>query len=870
MMHRLHHTESPKEFKLTVDRFLYAEYGEKLLGAIECPQVIFKTRLQNSIQEFIDEHIDATADRKLLDKYLDEHFYRFVSVAVYDDTEHVSEMKTTFKTTINYILKEWTSPMQDDNDTISNNTKQETLKTQLQNIGNGFEQCCLLDYTRNTEKIRTIYTQVYEVMIQCYEDDNLLNEVISFIHQIANTTLLKLFHKHIRARNLSLLSTWLAFLDHTFDAFRKFYHATMTPLIVHIQDNYASEFMKASNHPFRDCEKCLLKMYEAHRPLILDALQHKLQRYIQCTTDILLTPFDDAEVREVQEWFELKLWFDKCKEIRFVIDDSESINQSLLFYLPTHIGSTQHTFLCKDFYVFFLVLYKKCVKHMLLFNTNLTENDYKKLAVDICCHYDLYNEWEHTKELFSTSTIDTTKTSVFFWTDLYDAFQRCDSEYIKALLPVMCNESSPLSRFHLFNAWSRQSLLSMYAVHVISQLPRNFPSLVQYIDFIHDILIDIVDEPDRVDESRVLHQLHKAIHQHFFTDKTTSQQHEYLLMVCTNKAVATQTRKWDWFRWLWTHTDDKDLFLQKYIDGHLCSAIASRTVHMDHEDTFFLMCVQKCQEECPTQLHRFRSLLNEYHHRSVDKNTFVVNKSVWHVSETIPVVLHPEIDQVLREKTKTHNKMYGHRKVTWCLSNTHSTITLRHPTDGKQSIQITASLFAINLLLWIHSSPLICIGKWVDRLLQGQAVHRSNLVILYKYLDCLVEKGVVITSSPMSSKPTDNICLKLAYRHHSTPWILKNMPNCYKKVVPKKHTETKKTVLALMERQHVIQAAIVHTIKPLEECISIPDLSQNVRKQIRTFVVDETMFQDALQTMVQKEYVSKSMIDNIECVKYLP
>lgn len=752
------------------------------------------------------------------------------------------------------------------------------LHTELQNIANGIDRCCLQRGEDTADNLKSVYIQVYEVIIQCYDqDDSTQRSTIQHIIHATNATLVRLFHKHIRHRDLSMLSTWLDFLNDDFQKFRKFYHTALSPLIVYSEDQYTSLFMKATHHPFQKCVSQLQKLYDAHSPLIQCALRSKVQNYIAATKHSLLHSHEtnayDGQ-NDVVEWEQLKAWFGRCDELRLDVDRGEWLDGSLLFYLPTQFGrAIIHQ--CVDFYRFFHTLYDKCEKHLQLFRESITDDDCKGIAVEICCRYDLYKEWSTTKvALYDTVAVDTKQEHtlpLFYWQELCDALLQQDEKTCKSLMQVMCDHRFRLSRFKLFNIYSRQSLLSLYVVHILYQLPRN-KTLMDFVEFVKSVIFELSDEPQT---SRVIHLTTRAIHSHFFDDQTTAQQHQYLLQVCV--AAEKGDLQWNWFRLLWVHTNDKDVFLQQYIDVHLRVAIARRSVNIQHEDTFLLLCAQKCQDECPTQLHIFRTLLNEYYHRSVDPNTFVVNQSVWSVPKTMKVSLHAETVRLLQSKTVEYHKRFCHRSVKWCLNRTRCTITFIHPVQQEQTVQICANVFAINLLLWIHTAPNICVGEWVDQLLQDSVVNRTHLRMLYKHLDLFLEQGIIASSASLSSRCSmehnDGIRLSLIYypSHEKRKRRLTKIPDCLQTPSScSSSTPTNVPDCILLNRKEVVQASIIHTLKPFKEPMSTSVLLRTTRNQVSTFTVDEAVFQDALHTLIHKDYVCECDHNDNRCLQYIP
>lgn len=728
-------------------------------------------------------------------------------------------------------------------------------KTELQNV------CNLIDGSTlgSTEDIKAIYTRLYELIVKTYEDDAFIDVLHRQIMQVMNKMVVKLFHEHLHTRNMFELSTWIGFLESTLQAFKAFFHQALAPFIVHCQDQFVSPFMKEKHHPFRQCVKVLQSLYQANKPVLQEAVFKAVDDYVQsCSSTLLHRDSSSAQQEYTRCWTLLKAWFGHSVTLRLGYSPAEYVDESFVSYLPSTFGDC-HMHSCESFYGFFHHLYDIGYAHLTLFRAVPTPEQQQKIAVDIGYHYNLYQHWSFAKgELRGAQTTD--DTCLFSWEDVQRAFVEHNGAQCQHYQRVMLDKSSSLSRYKLFNNQARCSLLTDYILRGVTKQPKDLGVLKNYFYFVDENMTEYTD----ASHSRLLFLLGSTIYAHFFENITQDAQHKHLMRIYMEAFV--HEREWQWFIHLWNHTPNKDCFLHRYIESHLRPSIIRAEVNTHHEDAFLLLCTEKCHEECPSQLHTYRTLLNEWHHRSVDSNTFVVNRSQWAFTASVPVQLHSTVRQLIQKKTDKYQVQFKHRQVDWCLSTTQATVTFTSPHNTTMQLRIHANLFALNLLIWIHGS-VDCKTDEFERLLSPKDRTTNHLQVVHDYLDYFLTHNVVhYTQTTTSTTTNKGICLN--YDNTNEIRTLTDLPNCL--VTHPQHASraSERVDAVMLDRKSVMEATVVRVLKAHKESMDTGALQNRMAKSIQSFEVDNALFDKTLRALVDRDYVCFQ--DSEHRVQYVP
>lgn len=759
--------------------------------------------------------------------------------------------------------------------------------TELDRICNLIEESDMDDY----QSIRVISSRLYKLIISTYEEDSFRAKMNDVIITSVKKKLLVLFHEHLRTNTLTELSTWQDFIAHSFSAFKTFFQRALGPFILDTQDQFVSAYMKEDNHPFRLCESLLQQLFELNTPIVQYSISVAVTRYNEATKDYLLDNKSDT----VSSYYHkcrtlLEDWFRCSDALRLGYKPSSFMNRKFVNHLPDAFG--YGSVKCRDtFYAFFHRLYDVCYTHCAFFGETPTIESQKSIAVDICYHYNLYEHWSMVKRVLDDTTPQAAQMENpcwFYWPELQLAFcQRDDTECRKYFAEPPSCELSGLCRFHLFNIRSRQSLFRLYAINGVKQQAKDITALRNYYDFIVRVIQDYT--ADASFGYRLLFLVSKEIYTHYFdNDSATTnadncgtrerKEHEYLLHLCTN--ARHDEKEWQWFIMLWTHIPNMDTFLQSYIESHLYPSIQTGKLNIKHEDEFFMRCMQKCNNnECSTQLQMFRTLLHEWHHRSLDQNSFVVNRSVWpSIQPHTTVKLHPQIQGILHTQTQTYNNAFEHRQVNWCLHTTRATVTFapnHEPTAHRTTARIRASLYVINMLLWMHDyGPSCSVGEWMDKLF-GTDKSTDHSLEVYQHVSDLVKQGVITTSDVLASHHAVDHCstIRMSIVYDKTEMLRTldaspiHVPLCNPRDTTN-NTTIESATTVMVDRKSVMESTIVRVLKEHKIKMHVDELRNAIQQRIKSFCVEDDFFQKTVGSLEEREYLCYH--DGRTFVEYMP
>lgn len=732
----------------------------------------------------------------------------------------------------------------------------------------------LMDCSLNDPShIKMLYAKVYELIKVSYDDTFFQPQLHSRIIQATNTKLVKLFHEHLHAHNIMELDTWITFLRDVMPRFKHFFDTACYPFVIHCQDKYVSPYLKKANHPFRECTAIVTALYQSNEPILREVIHQTVEQYVESAKEYVMHPEQDTVRAKYEHLCHLlRSWFKESTYSQLLFAPASYLQESFVCCVSATFGS--HTFHdCLSFYRFMRQLYDVSFQHLLILQMKPTTERKKRIAMDICDRYRIDMHWLATKNMlregipFPPPLMNTDIHTMFYWPRLQQAFAEQDIALCKSYLQAMVDATSELFQCKFFNSHYRQSLFTSYAIDgVRKQENKNADTLCQYYTFINDV---VTGSTPRSYQTNLMFMLGTVMYEHMFRGMSEDSQHTYLKDLCLQGRTVENV--WEWFVILWSHAPNKDAFLLKYIETHLRPAIVKKTLNITDEDTFYLMCARKFKDECPSQMHTFRSLLNEWHHRSMNRHSFVVNRSLWPTTPTVDVRIHPEIQALLSTQTKTYQESFAHRQVRWCHQTTQLTLVFESATDPMQSIRVCGSLFATNLLLWIHESPGITVGQWVNTVLEEKEVNRNNLLAVYKHLDHFLKHRVVHASDCLSPlqppEHNDAVCIQLAYGSQSDVHTLTPLSSCFKAMAPPKRTPSSAHKTLLLDRKSVVEATMLRTLKHQSGTLVTSTLFDVVAKAITSFSVDRTDFDIILASLHNRDYVS---VDEQRNVSYVP
>lgn len=749
--------------------------------------------------------------------------------------------------------------------------------TELHNICNLIEESDIDD----SKCIQAISTRLYELIVSKYDEDSFGANMSDHIITSVKKKLLLLFHDHLRRNIVTDLSTWRDFITHSFSTFKTFFHQALGPFIMHTQDQFVSAYMKEDKHPFRLCVSLLQQLYESNAPIVNCSISVAVTRYVEASKDYLLFKTSiEVSTHYHQCRTLLKDWFRCSDTMRLGYQPMSFMNKKFVQHLPDAFG--QGHVKCRGaFYDFFHSLYDLCHTHSTFFCESPTFENQKAIAVDICYHYKMYEHWSMLNMVLDDTTPPAQPENPcwFYWPEIQQAFRQQDeTEGLKHFAEPLTSTLSGLCRFHLFNERSQQSLFSSYVLNGVKQQPNDIVVLQNYYDFIERMLQD----PTDAFGSHLLLLVSKEIYGRYFDDGVAtgvdsgeSREHTYLLKLCTK--ARYNEKEWQWFIMLWTHLPNKDTFLHSYIESHLYPSIKTGKLSTGQEDTFFMLCMQKCKNECTVQLHVFRTLLHEWHHRSLDHNTFVVNRSLWPSSQPRATVkLHPLIQRLLHNKTDSYNKAFEHRSVSWCLHNTRATVTFApnsEPNEPRATARIRANLFAINLLMWMQDSGRSCrVGDWVDKLFDTYN-SINHLQEAYQHVNDFVKQRVITTSDVLAPHQTHdhNRTIRMSFVYDTTGKLrtLDALSCCVSPCETRDATSTAEPPdIVMVDRKSVMEATIVRVLKGQKNKMPVDELRDVIRQHIQSFRVEDELFQTTVRSLENREYLCYR--DGQLCVEYLP
>lgn len=735
--------------------------------------------------------------------------------------------------------------------------------TDLNDVCSLLTDCPLDDPTH----IKMLYSKVYELIEVSYDDEPFQPTLHSRILQATNTKLVKLFHEHLRSHDIMELSTWTTFLQDVMPGFKQFFDTACYPFVIHCQDKYVSPYMKEANHPFRECTTIVNALYQSNEPILREVLHQTVEQYVETAKEHMMHPEHDALRTKYEHLCGLlRGWFKESTCAHLLFAPASYLEESFVYYLPTTFGN--HTFHdCPSFYRLMRQLYDVSFQHLQILQMKPTFERKKLIAKDICYHYQINTHWLTTKERLRDGTpMDKDTQTLFYWPQLQQAFAEQDTALCKSYLQAMFDPASEVCQFKFFNLHSRHSLFTSYAMDGARQQAKTADILRQYYTFINDV---VTGSTHRSYQTRLMYMLGTVMCEHLFHGMSEDSQHAYLMDLCLKGRKDEGV--WEWFVVLWSHTPNKDAFLHTYIETHLRPAIVEKTLNITDEDTFYLMCAQKFKEECPNQMHTFRSLLNEWHHRSVNMHSFVVNRSLWPTTPTVKVRIHPDIQALLRTQTKAYQESFAHRQVRWCHQTTRLTLVFESPTDPSQSIRVCGSLFATNLLMWVHCSLGITVGQWVNNVLDSKDVNRNTLLALYTHLDHFLKRKVLHSSDSLTPlhppEHNDAVCIQLAYGSHGDVHTLSPLSSCLAAASPTKPAPPSANKTLMMDRKSVVEATVMRTLKHQPNTLVASTLFDAVAKAITSFSVERADFDTILESLHNRDYVS---VDKQSNVSYVP
>ena len=708
-------------------------------------------------------------------------------------------------------------------------------------------------------------TSVYKLLLDSYDNDELRAIIQIRLCNAMNKLLISVFYSFVHNHDMSQLSTWVTLIQQVFHQFKHFYDDVMHAYIVFVQDQYVSPFMKAKHHPFCQCKEQFEALLHAYHPFIYEAMHSEIHSYVESSKKHILHQSEATKTASHKSHALLQSWLYWCSNYKLSFD-MQIFKEQFIDYLTNDFG--KHTIQsCASMYAFFSVLFETACQYQTLLTPKLTNDVKKKIVVEICCHYELYDHW--SKASFCLFYGESTKNkNLFYWEKLLHAFQDMDVETCFQHYESMCNVHAELCKYKPFNPHARNTQFLKYVLVAIRVLGDDLETLHTYWLFIQTLINKITQEStmgggENVFMSRLSHLCGAEFYKKVFKDENDDESIlETLMTQCTRKNRSEQDIRW--FITLWQHYKHKDVFLQQYLEQYVKPHIETRTINIRNEDLFLVYILNHMQGECTTQVNMYQSLIHEYHQRSFAKDTFAINKSMWQNQKNLSVQLHHHLQQILDTKTQEYNTQFPHRTIEWDMHRTWCDFEFTWNREEPRKIcRIHTNLWTLNILLWIDERTTL------DALLNdllGKHDNTTKQNMILKYLNYLEEHHIVDCTQDVRLLKTASMIREIN---------MKNIPQFdFDILEPDKQTQQQEHIYQRMtDKSQILQAKIIQQLKALyaqdiKRQMDITELFILLQTNIVSFKPTLEEVKKQLDSLEDRDYIVYSM--NKTMVQYVP
>lgn len=322
---------------------------------------------------------------------------------------------------------------------------------------------------------------------------------------------------------------------------------------------------------------------------------------------------------------------------------------------------------------------------------------------------------------------------------------------------------------------------------------------------------------------------------------------------------------------------NRDIFIRAYTKYQASRLLEKTSLNTDQEQSMISKLKVECGFNTVSKLSRmftdmelsknvmreFKGVSNQGEFKGVKIQADILTNGIWPEQNTQPVKLPPLLVECSQKFEMFYKNKHSGRHLQWLHGQC---TTLLNPTYTDKIYGFTASVYQTAILLLFNDHEVLT----VSQIGEYSNLQKKELELQLKYL-CNPKQRILNKQDLKKPvfKETEEIRINTAFKNAALK------VNLVPKKTHKKKTANEKGEVQLqveqetkMERQHVLDAIIVRIMKARKtETHTL--LIQEVMKQVNLFKPQPAMIKEAIERLIEKEYLSRDDDDRSRYV-YIP